>query len=480
MTRTFLPALLAALIAACGQSSPSPEGAGASASGQKLKPLTIEQLKDPETCQGCHPKQYEEWRGSMHAYAAVDPVFLAMNKRGQRETDGKLGDFCVKCHAPVAVREGLTADGLNLDELPAYSKGVTCYFCHSIDAIGEEHNNANLSLAEDGVLRGAFTPSVDPVVHGATSSELHKSSSMQSSRMCGTCHDVVNPAGMHIERTLAEYEDSIFSIERSGKNGGNSCNDCHMRITDTGFVAAQPSMQTKKRSLHEHRWPGVDVALTDFPNREAHTRATECALTDSAWILSIENQGAGRFVVTIETDAGHNQPSGVSADRRLWLELVAYDENDKVIFQSGVIKDGEPEEYPQGDPKHDRQLCIFRDVFEDDDGHEVHMFWDATRKSGRSRSILPAKSRGETDGAKCTYSIPGLREPARVEMRMHMRPIGYDVLKSLIDSGDLEPEIVKEVPTFTIARTHVEWTREQGNFVRVPMPKSTTPDYCFE
>ena len=40
----------------------------------------------------------------MHAYAAEDPVFLAMNARGQRETKGALGDFCVKCHAPMAVQ----------------------------------------------------------------------------------------------------------------------------------------------------------------------------------------------------------------------------------------------------------------------------------------------------------------------------------------------------------------------------------------
>ena len=32
----------------------------------------------------------------MHAYASDDPVFQAMNKRAQRETNGALGDFCVR------------------------------------------------------------------------------------------------------------------------------------------------------------------------------------------------------------------------------------------------------------------------------------------------------------------------------------------------------------------------------------------------
>ena len=52
----------------------------------------------------------------MHAFASRDPVFRAMNQRGQRETNGELGDFCVKCHAPMAVLDKQTTDGLNLDD----------------------------------------------------------------------------------------------------------------------------------------------------------------------------------------------------------------------------------------------------------------------------------------------------------------------------------------------------------------------------
>ena len=58
------------------------------------------ELMDPATCAQCHPKHHREWASSMHAYAADDPVFLAMNKLGQEETGGALGDFCVRCHAP--------------------------------------------------------------------------------------------------------------------------------------------------------------------------------------------------------------------------------------------------------------------------------------------------------------------------------------------------------------------------------------------
>src|SRR5439155_1373823 len=96
--------------------------------------LSRQELEDPSTCKTCHPAHYEEWSGSMHAYASDDPLFRAMNTRAQRENPAT-GQFCVQCHAPMAVRENLTPDGLNLDDVPAPKRGVTCYFCHSAESV---------------------------------------------------------------------------------------------------------------------------------------------------------------------------------------------------------------------------------------------------------------------------------------------------------------------------------------------------------
>src|SRR5882672_9062564 len=123
-----------------------PVGCGSQAAAPLLSPSA---LQDPAACQGCHPTQFAQWSGSMHAHASEDPVFLAMNKRGQRETNGSLGNFCVKCHAPVAVQQKLTTDGLNLATLPAPTKGVTCFLCHSTVAVDGTHDNP-LVLAFDG------------------------------------------------------------------------------------------------------------------------------------------------------------------------------------------------------------------------------------------------------------------------------------------------------------------------------------------
>src|SRR5215831_9506329 len=102
-------AVVGAMLVNCSSHSSSPAPPPAN--------LTKDQLFDPYACSGCHSSQYQEWLGSMHAYAGRDPVFRAINKRMQRETGGAMGSLCVQCHAPLALRLGMTTDGLNLDEL---------------------------------------------------------------------------------------------------------------------------------------------------------------------------------------------------------------------------------------------------------------------------------------------------------------------------------------------------------------------------
>src|SRR5690606_34593771 len=130
-----------------------------------------EAMRDPSTCEGCHPDHVREWASSMHAYASEDPVFVAMNRRGQRATGGELGPFCVRCHAPMAVALGATTDGLNLAELPRELRGVGCVACHQIEAVDQLHNGG-LRWANDGVMRGGTHAPIATPAHGSERSEL--------------------------------------------------------------------------------------------------------------------------------------------------------------------------------------------------------------------------------------------------------------------------------------------------------------------
>ena len=167
---------------------------------------TVDELMNPASCAGCHSKYYEEWASSMHAYASDDPLFLAMNQRGQREA--QIGPFCLNCHAPMAVRTGATTDGLNLADVPRQLKGVTCYFCHAVSDVQGSHDNP-LQLAADAVMRGELKDPQKNGFHDSGYSALHDRDRLESAQLCGSCHDIVNGKGVHLERTFQEWQETV-------------------------------------------------------------------------------------------------------------------------------------------------------------------------------------------------------------------------------------------------------------------------------
>jgi nitrate/TMAO reductase-like tetraheme cytochrome c subunit len=434
---------------------------GSEMTAEEQPALTREQLLDPAACKDCHPKHYEQWSASMHAYATDDPVFTAMNKRGQEETGGQLGDFCVRCHAPVALATGTVTDFANLDSVPKEQRGVTCYFCHNAMGVGTEHNNGNVQLANDDVMRAAIRNPIEPTAHKVAYSSFHDPTSENSSTLCGTCHDIMTPRGVHLERTFKEYKDSIFS-DVSLVDTFASCQDCHMPRANSRFPVAEstgrPNEFALARDFHEHLWPAVDVALTEWPHAEAMRSAVEdCALPTaiSAYFTVTRDPGPfGTIQVMMEADAGHMFPSGATQDRRVWLEAIAYDANMQEIWRVGQVGDQELEETPE-----QPHPCLFRDYAVDETGKETHDFWDVAEIA--RTNLMPFTPRGQAvvaggHTAMCDSIRPPLEvaqiEPAVIDFRLRMRPMGVDVLTDLIGTGHLAPEFLARMPTFTVTQ----------------------------
>jgi hypothetical protein len=428
---------------------------------------------------------YREWSGSMHAYASDDPVFVAMNARGQRETGGKLGDFCFKCHAPMAVRRGAVDSHTDPRALPEGQRGITCYFCHNVTAV-EGNHNGQLRIAGDTTMRGPIKDPARTAAHQTAYSELLDEFGRESSRMCGGCHDIVTPNGVELERTFREYRHGIFSKSATGEPPAfDSCVGCHMS-GEAGFAAGGTG--PPPRVVHKHFWPGVDVALTDFPHRDAMRSAVErCELPQSVAFFTLEVTPPDLFTFQIETNAGHNQPSGAAQDRRMWLEVSAYDAKGNLLenVSSGRIADGELEEHPPGHPEHDPNLLLFADRIFDARGKPVHMFWEAEKSpqhpDGFESNLLP--------GANVTY-LPGRHAivkqyrisgpeglPARVTARLRLRPIGMDVLRDLVASGDLDESILAQMPTLDFGH-RLEWTPKKG--LMRPIPATLARTDCAE
>lgn len=414
------------------------------------KTLKGEALLDPSNCMPCHAEQVREWSGSMHAYASDDPVFLAMNRRMQREM-GVPSDFCVKCHAPVAVRLGKTKDGLNLAELPASMRGVTCYFCHSAAEVKGTHDAA-LELAGDGALRGAIADPAKAMPHAGTYSRLHDRETPDSASLCGSCHDVVTPGGAHIERTFLEWQKSLYS-----KPGQLACGKCHMDGRE-GLAADVPGVGLRR--VHDHSMPALDVALTPFAETDAQRKRVQ-QLLDGALIAKLcvrpSPRGLAADVVLDNAFAGHQFPSGATQDRRAWVELVAY-QNGGVIYSTGVVPDKQSVLSSAGP-----DAWVLRDRIYGSDGKELHMFWGATRYE--SEQLPPAVTNVATDPAfyhavTRTFEISG--QPDRITMRVRMRPVDFDLLEDLVASKDLDPMVLDRVPTFDLASTVKEWTTVIG------------------
>ncbi|MCP4873290.1 MAG: hypothetical protein GY898_31755 [Proteobacteria bacterium] len=425
--------------------------------GPKEPALTSEELLDPEACADCHQEHYRQWSGSMHAYAAEDPVFVAMNERGQEETDGDLGTFCIQCHAPMAVELGLTDDGLNMDEVPDMLEGVTCAFCHRVEEVTADHNKGLTLSDEDDLLRGGIADPVETGAHRSAYSPLHDRGDAQSSDLCGSCHDLVSPNGVHLERTYLEWTESVFGM---GGVSQLTCGNCHMRGSDGPAVNTEGA---PIRRVHDHSMPGVDIAITDWPEREAQLELVQESL-DGTLIGSVcVNPNAGLFDIQVTLEnagAGHAWPSGAAADRRAWVELKAYDAAGTEIFTSGVVGDTEPIA-----ELVDPWLWLLRDTMTDANGDEVHMFWEATDSES---DLLPpsvtfdATSPDFIHWVQRTYTVVA-GQPARVEARVRLRPMGLEILQSLVDSGDLAEEHLSEFPTFDLGSVTMVWDGPLGS-----------------
>lgn len=341
------------VLGACSEPASGPTG------------LSVEELMDPKTCAKCHLEAYTEWSGSMHAYASSDPLFVALNQRGQDEAN--VGTFCVGCHAPLAVRTGATRDGTNLASLPARLQGVTCYACHNVNQITNTHNNST-RLANDSVMRGALADAVTNDAHQSAYSSLHDRTQLESSKLCGSCHDVVNGHAVAIERSFAEWQASAFA----GSNG-STCGQCHMaKKPEPGPIANVPGAPPRDR--HSHEFPGVDLALTPFPQAEAQRAAVQRLLdTTLQTALCVRGTGSNANLVVIADNvgSGHEWPSGAAQDRRAWFEVAAFAKGSE-LYHSGAVPAGS-----DPDPTRDGDLWLVSDCMLDAAGSSVSQMWAA-------------------------------------------------------------------------------------------------------
>ncbi len=405
-------------------------------------------FQDPmRACISCHPTHVRDWSISNHAYAVKDPVFLAMVRLGQRQTEGKMGQFCVQCHTPAGLATGQTpvlqaADGTwyqKLDDLdPVAQQGLTCDVCHSVTAVNEPRN-ARMVFTPDGTMRATIEDPVDTDAHRSAYSPLHATSDL-----CGSCHNVTNGAGALIEETYDEWAKSDFA-----RPGGKTCQDCHMPAY-TGRAAVDGPI----REVHRHTFVGVDVSLLppdQFPGYDEMRELTASMLRDAA-LLGVEIRPADRrLTVRVENLAGHRLPSGATAERQMWLEVLVHDDQRTLRFASGTLD-------ARGDlrddfekhtlaPGTDPQLQVWRQILLRD-GEAVDFPWQAN--DVHNRLIEP----GATETV--TYDLTAL-PPGQytLQVRLLFRTFPPYFLRELETEAGLDPAVKHRVPVVEMSRAGV-------------------------
>ena len=142
-------------------------------------------------------------------------------------------------------------------------------------------------------------------------------------------------------------------------------------------------------------------------------------------------------------------PSGAAQDRRVWLELKAFDSGNNLIFSSGNVGDTQdPEDI--NDPNLD---CGDRSETQfalglhhhSDDGTPAHFFWEVASETSQllrpgrhERRVRPAFDHSTTARITLPVTSP-FAQIDHMTARIRTRPFTYAALDDLVSSGDLDP-----------------------------------------
>jgi len=319
--------------------------------------VRVNQFIEPEVCEGCHSEIFQQWNGSMHSKAFVDPIWRSATKLFFKDakTAGEILEMkaCVKCHTPLGFRSysiSSPADDYDkLADLPA--QGIFCNWCHNINEVkhlGDAGYDVEAGGGEDDpstMLGPRKDASSD--FHPTQYSELHT-----KSEFCGLCHDVSHAANkLPIEQTYSEWKNSPYNT--GDPETTVHCQDCHMRqrpgVPSTGKTE-RPDNPGKASDIgpdREHVWThyfvGANAVVTKLLGSDLHAKMAIERLQNAADLEILQNSDYSKNelsnikVKVINSGAGHYLPTGITEIRQMWLDVKISDAKGKVLLRSGAL-----------------------------------------------------------------------------------------------------------------------------------------------
>ena len=175
----------------------------------------------------------------------------------------------------------------------------------------------------------------------------------------------------------------------------------------------------------------------------------------SAATITSRAEGASRAVVVdIVNHTGHALPSGATAERQMWIEVIVRNEQGDIVFESGTLDENgdlrDPIEGHSTAPGSDPQLVYYGQQMIDDPTRQdpfstaeikaVTFPWQASWIENR---LLAADGQAEH---RCDIgNVPSGNYTATVRMLFRTFPMYF--LRKLEEKAGLDPAVKGRVPT---------------------------------
>ncbi len=407
------------------------------------QPYDIDDFDLPENCAECHPTHYDQWQGSIHAYAATNPVMWVGSQRIGEVTEFPFN--CVGCHAPAAtLTASVPPEPLgSIDELPeAARSGVNCITCHKLYDV---YNGVNQFTQCADYYFGTIPDPVEYGYHESDYSSIHT-----EALVCRSCHNVENLNFVQVEFTYSEWEEANYAAGGTETEPAiDTCQDCHMPSS-----VGQAAVDGPEREIHDHSFVGGDVALTPFADSHRQFEAVKAIMRQAATIESDPVYTGGLLgdidVVVESLVPGHHIPTGTAFNRQFWLEVLVTDGEGKLLVESGTLdangdlRDDHSELEPGSDFMLASGFSMFKSYLYDVNGEETFNFQDeAVLVDDQSLAYgEPRFVRFHLDPAPTSATVG----PILVSVRLLYRPMPPFLLREL----GIAESVIEAVPILVV------------------------------
>jgi RNase P subunit RPR2 len=475
-----------------------------------ISPLNEVDFPSAKECKACHPRYYDEWSRSMHAYSQQSPIFEALNLTIIERTAGTIGTFCTRCHTPIGTTLGENESVRNVNRSRIAREGVTCIVCHrrvkpSYKASGRIYLQPGAATLE--CVYGPFESNRDEKFGSHPSARFPY---LKKSQFCGECHDVTSPTGVRLEEAFSEWHNSPAAVQ------GVTCQHCHMGeepgrpIRDherpLGYAATVPGVKqnlSPLRRLSTHTFVGPDYNMlpdAEFPEkldwmyefdyrdllnltpyrrrtlddlRRKNRRSNELARIDRYRLLrnaarihvNHPSQAASNSLIHVRVEvesltAGHSFPTGFTAERQAWISIEVLDPAGQRIFASGYLDsnldlcDNHSHDVLAGKLSPDRLLFNLQNKFValGHKGTELSVVLAVNRNLRPINFVRPsaeiAQSMGHASGFRIAkYSLPPLKSRAGVYPIRLPATCGYYRLIVQLNFRQVPPVLLDRIGT---------------------------------